>query len=229
MQRIYVHPLPVRIWHWINAFSFVVMVLTGIQIRYVGLINVVSFHTAVVIHNTVGFIIIANFFVWLLYYIFSDRITVYVPELNLMKQYRGSIRQLIYYGYGIFKGRPNPYHLSIYRKFNPLQALTYQIVMLLLVPIQAFTGVLLWNVERFHGIVSALGGVRVVDTVHVLIFIFFVAYIMVHPYLGTLGRTRLEHFKAMITGYEDVEEPEPSGEPTDVTVASEPNGPKSLS
>jgi len=208
MQRIYIHPLPVRIWHWINALGFVLMVLTGIQIRYVGLVDAVSFRTAVTLHNAAGFVIIANFFVWLLFYIFSDRITVYLPEMNLMKQYRGSIRQILYYGYGIFKGDPNPHHLSIYRKFNPLQSLTYQVVMLLLVPIQAFTGVLLWDVSRFQRVVNALGGVRVVDTAHVLIFIFFVAYILVHPYLGTLGHTRLAHFKAMFTGYEELEEDE---------------------
>ena len=210
MQRIYVHPLPVRIWHWINACGFVLMVLTGIQIRYVGLIDVVSFRAAVIVHNWVGSVLIANFFVWLLFYIFSDRITVYLPEMNLMKLYRGSMAQAIYYGYGIFKGAPSPHHLSIYRKFNPLQSLTYQIVMLLLVPIQAFTGVLLWDLTRFSRIVDFLGGVRVVDTVHVLIFIIFVAYIMVHPYLATLGRTRLAHFKAMFTGYEEVEEGEVS-------------------
>jgi len=210
MQRIYVHPLPVRIWHWINACGFVLMVLTGIQIRYVGLIDVVSFRTTVIVHNWVGFVLIANFFVWLLFYVFSDRITVYLPEMNLMKLYRGSMAQALYYGYGIFKGAPSPHHLSIYRKFNPLQSLTYQIVMLLLVPIQAFTGVLLWDLTRFSRIVDFLGGVRVVDTVHVLIFIIFVAYIMVHPYLATLGRTRLAHFKAMFTGYEEVEEGETS-------------------
>jgi thiosulfate reductase cytochrome b subunit len=41
MTRTYVHPLPVRLWHWINAFGFVLMILTGIQIRYVGLIDVI--------------------------------------------------------------------------------------------------------------------------------------------------------------------------------------------
>ena len=51
-----------------------------------------------------------------------------------------------------------------------------------------------------------LGGVRVIDTVHVLIFIVFVFYMFVHVYLGSLGHTRTTHYKAMITGYEDVEE-----------------------
>jgi thiosulfate reductase cytochrome b subunit len=52
--------------------------------------------------------------------------------------------------------------------------------------------------------VELFGGVRVVDTVHVLIFIFFVTYILIHPYLASLGATRTAHFKAMFTGYEEI-------------------------
>ncbi|HEY1588928.1 MAG TPA: cytochrome b/b6 domain-containing protein, partial [Rhodanobacter sp.] len=65
MHRIYLHPLPVRIWHWINAATCVLLFLTGIQIRYVGLVNVVSFHVAVTAHSWLGFVLIANFFLWL--------------------------------------------------------------------------------------------------------------------------------------------------------------------
>ena len=68
MHRLYIHPLPVRIWHWTNAVGFVLMILTGMQIRYVGLIDVVSFRTAVSVHNFVGFVLIANFFLWFLFY-----------------------------------------------------------------------------------------------------------------------------------------------------------------
>ena len=220
-QRLYVHPLPIRIWHWINAVCFLLMVLTGIQIRYVGIVSVVSFRSAVVLHNWVGFVIIANFFVWLGFYVFSVRIRAYLPETDVMKMYRGSVRQLLYYGYGIFKGEPSPHHLSIYRKFNPLQSMTYQIVMLFLLPVQAFTGVLLWDLTRFASVVNFLGGVRVVDTVHVLIFIFTVWYMLVHPYLGTLGRTPGAHYKAMFTGWEEI----PDGEATEKARGSAP-GPR---
>jgi thiosulfate reductase cytochrome b subunit len=208
MQTIYVHPLPVRIWHWINAVGFVLMILTGLQIRYVGLIDVMSFRWAVNLHNWIGFVLIANFFVWFLYYLFSDRIRVYHPELSPRKHFLGAIRQMQYYGYGIFKGDPNPFHVSIYRKFNPLQSMLYQIIMLMLVPIQFYTGILLWDVKRFSAQVDFFGGVRVVDTIHVLIFIFFVSYILIHAYLGALGHTPSAHYKAMITGYEEVEEEE---------------------
>ncbi|OGA55936.1 MAG: cytochrome B [Betaproteobacteria bacterium RIFCSPLOWO2_12_FULL_62_58] len=212
MQRIYVHPLPVRIWHWINAVGFVAMIATGIQIRYVDLVGLMSFRSAVNLHDWIGFVLIGNFFVWLLFYLFSDRIKVYHPELSPVKHFRGSFRQLQYYGYGIFKGDPNPHHVSAYHKFNPLQSMTYQIIMLLLVPLQFVTGILLWDVKGFSAAVEFFGGVRVVDTVHVLCFIFFVGFIFIHPYLASLAHTPTAHFKAMFTGYEEVED-QPVGAP----------------
>lgn len=212
MLRIYVHPLPVRIWHWTNALGFIALILTGIQLRYVDLIGLMSFKAAVSVHNAVGWLLIGNFFLWLGFYLFTDKIRVYHPELSPLKHFRDSFRQAQYYGYGIFKGDPNPHHLSAYHKFNALQSMTYQVIMQLLVPLQFVTGVLLWDLKRFAGAVEFFGGVRVVDTVHVLLFIFFTAFIFIHPYLASLGHTPSAHFKAMITGYEEVEEA-PGGAP----------------
>ncbi|CAG4884926.1 Cytochrome B561 [Georgfuchsia toluolica] len=206
MQKIYVHPLPVRIWHWTNAFGFILLIVTGLQIRYVGLINLMQFKTAVVAHNWIGFVLIANFFVWLTFYLSTDKIKVYHPELNPKKYFRDSFRQLQFYGYGVFRGDPNPHHVSMYHKFNPMQSMAYQIIMMLLVPLQIFTGLLLWNVTQFSSLVDMFGGVRVVDTAHVVLFIIFTGFIMVHPYLASLGHTPTAHFKAMITGYEEVED-----------------------
>jgi thiosulfate reductase cytochrome b subunit len=206
MHRIYVHPLPVRIWHWINASSFILMILTGVQIRYIGLVNVVPFRIAVTVHNWVGFVLIGNFFIWFLFYLFTDKIKVYLPELNPAKHFRASFRQAMYYGYGIFKGDPNPHQVSAYEKFNAMQSMTYQIIMLFIVPFQFFTGLLLWDTQRFQTAIALFGGIRIVDTVHVLGFIFFVFFIFFHPYLATLGHTRTAHIKAMITGYEEVED-----------------------
>jgi thiosulfate reductase cytochrome b subunit len=206
MPRIYVHPLPVRFWHWINALGFVAMITTGLQIRYIGLFDLMSFRTAVVLHEWIGFVLIGNFFIWLFFYLFTDKIRVYHPELNPMKHFQKSLRQAMFYGYGIFKGDPNPHHVSVYEKFNSMQSMSYQVIMLLLVPLQFYTGVLLWDVKRFSGMIDVLGGVRVVDTAHVLITIFFAGFLPVHIYLATLGHTRMAHIKSMFTGYEEVEE-----------------------
>ena len=114
MQRIYVHPLPVRIWHWINSFGFVAMIVTGIQIRYVDLVDLMSFETAVNLHNWIGFVVIGNYFLWLLFYLSSDKITAYHPELHPKKHFRDSFRPILYYGAGIFRGAPNRVLRSTY-------------------------------------------------------------------------------------------------------------------
>ncbi|HTB45921.1 MAG TPA: cytochrome b/b6 domain-containing protein [Acetobacteraceae bacterium] len=208
MHRIYLHPLPVRIWHWINAAAFIMLILTGLQLRYVGLIDVAPFRIAVTTHNLFGFVVIADFFLWLGYYLCSKRITAYHTELNPVKYFLGSMAQALYYGYGIFIRSPEPFHITIYRKFNPLQLMTYQVIMLVLIPIQCVTGLLLWDLERFSRVVALVGGVRVVDTVHVLIFIFFAFYLPAHIYLATLGRRPTTHIKEMLTGYEEAGEEE---------------------
>jgi thiosulfate reductase cytochrome b subunit len=208
MQRVYIHALPVRIWHWTNALGCTLLALTGIQIRYIGTINVLPFRIAVVAHNAIGLVISANFFLWLFYYLTSPKIRNYLPDLHLVRFFRGAMRQSLFYAYGVFKGEANPHHVSMYRQFNPLQAVTYQIMMLLVLPIQGVTGLLLWNLTGFAGIVALFGGVRVIDTVHVLIFAVFLFYIPFHAYLATMGHTPLADYKAMWDGYEELEEGE---------------------
>ena len=107
MKKVFLHPLPIRIWHMINAAGFVTMILTGIQIRYVGLIDVVSFRTAVTVHNYTGLLLICNYFIWLLFYLLTDKIRVYHPQLSPTKHFRDSFRQMQYYSYGIFVGSKN--------------------------------------------------------------------------------------------------------------------------
>lgn len=203
MEKIYLHPLPVRIWHWINALGFLVLIVTGIQIRYLDLFELMSFKTAVEVHNYSGFVLIANFFLWFGFYLFTDKISVYVPETNAKKYFEDAWRQIKFYGYGIFLGEENPHHPSIHHKFNPLQIMMYQIIMLLAVPIMFGSGLLLWDVKWFSDVIDLLGGVRVVATVHVVMFIVFCGFLLMHLYLITLGPTRFAHIKAMLTGFEE--------------------------
>lgn len=206
MKRIYLHPIPVRIWHWINAISFLVLIITGLQIRYREYLGLMSFETAVDIHNWFGFILIGNYFIWLVFYLSTRKIRIYIPELNLKKLIQGSIRQARYYGYGIFMGEPNPHHATPDNKFNPMQQMAYLNIMILLIPVQLVTGLLLWDVKLFSNWINLLGGIKIVDIIHVLLFIFFTSFLFVHIYLATLGHTPLAHIKAMITGYEELEE-----------------------
>ena len=92
---LYINPLPVRIWHWLNALGFVLLALTGFQIRYIDMLNIMSFEAAVKTHNWIGFIVIGNYFIWLGYYLFTDKIKVYHPELNAKKFFNNAFAQIV--------------------------------------------------------------------------------------------------------------------------------------
>lgn len=205
MKKVFLHPLTVRIWHWINTACFLVLIVTGLQLRYSEMPTLTKFKTAVDLHNLFGFLLIADFLLWLGYYVISGKIRLYLP-LDPKKFLTGAIRQARYYGYGLFRGEKNPHHATADDKFNPLQQSAYFMIMLLAMPVQIITGILLWDIRRFAGWISLLGGLRVVDIVHVAIFFCLSAFLFVHVYLTTLGRTPLEHIKAMFTGYEEVDE-----------------------
>lgn len=206
MKKIYLHPLPVRIWHWINAGSFLILIITGIQIRYRDIIHIISFETSVDLHEIFGFILLGNFFIWLLYYFLSGKLKIYIPPLSLKKFIEGSIRQAVYYGYGIFVGKENPHHPTPDNKFNPLQQMAYLSIMGLLIPLQLITGLMMWDAGLFSRWISLAGGMKIVDTIHLLLFLFFTSFLFIHIYLATLGHTTFAHIKAMITGYEEEDE-----------------------
>lgn len=199
----YLHTLPVRIWHWTNAICFVLLILTGLQIRYLDMVNVMSFEAAVNLHNYTGFVVIGAWFLWLFSYLFSDRITNYHPDLHARSFFERFIHQIEYYSYGMFKGEKKPHEVQPYDKFNPMQKLTYQVMMFIAAPMIFVTGLMMWDVTMFAGSIELLGGIRVVNTIHVLLFIVFTGFIIVHAYMGALGQKASSHYKEMITGYEE--------------------------
>ncbi|MFZ6016734.1 MAG: cytochrome b/b6 domain-containing protein [Nitrospirota bacterium] len=204
MKRIYLHPLPIRIWHWINASGFVLLILTGANIR--NIINLFSVETAVEIHSWTGFILIANYFIWLFYYLLTLKIRIYIPPLHHPIEFaKKALRQAKFYGFGIMVGDQNPHHPMPDNKFNPMQQMAYLMIMTVLIPAQIITGLFLWDPKLFSPVVN-LVGIQVFDTIHVLLWIFFSSFIIIHFYLATLGHTTFAHFKAMFTGYEELEE-----------------------
>jgi len=200
-KLIYIYPLPVRVWHWINASGFVLLILTGFQIRYAEMFNFMTLPNAIAVHNYVGFVVIANFFIWLIYYLGSGNVKIYIPDPRNLAAL--TLRQVHYYGYGIFVGKPNPHIATAENKFNPLQQLVYLAIMFVFLPAQMMSGLFLWQIKKYEEYINLLGGIKLLDTIHVLLFFFFSSYLFIHCYLATLGHTPLARFKAMFTGYEE--------------------------
>jgi thiosulfate reductase cytochrome b subunit len=207
MKKIYLHPLPIRIWHWVNALGFIILILTGTQIKLGNKINLFSFETAVDIHSWLGFILLANYFIWLVYYLLTFKIKIYIPPLHHPIEFaKKALRQAKFYGWGLMVGDENPHHSTADNKFNPMQQVSYLMIMVALIPVQIITGLFLWDPNLFGPVVNLIGGIQIADTIHILLWIFFSAFIIVHFYLATLGHTTWAHIIAMFSGYEEEHE-----------------------
>ncbi len=203
-EMVYVTPMPVRIWHWLNAFGIVTLCVTGLQIRFPDYINIFgAYKAAIRLHNTAGMVVSVSYILWLTYYMVIARslIRLYVPTLDDLKS--GIFRQAYFYFLTYFLGKPNPHHSSPDSKFNPMQKAAYLVIMFILLPLVIFSGVLLMYVAPLREVLLLLGGIKMLVGSHFLLACCFTAFLCVHIYLATLGHTPLSHFRQMWNGWEE--------------------------
>lgn len=212
-EKIYLTPTPVRIWHWLNAFGIVTLILTGAEIRFPEYVQLLgNYKAAVRLHNTAGVVVALSFALWLIYYGFVARslLRIYIPSVNDFR--RGMIRQATYYCYQYFRGAENPHQTTPDDKFNALQKTAYAAIMFVFTPLVILTGVLLMNVSPLRNMVLAVGGLKLLIGAHWLLACIFCSFLFTHLYLATLGHTPFAHFKPMWTGWEEVEHHSPGKE-----------------
>jgi len=199
-DKLYLHPVPERIWHWIHALLILLLILSGIQVHWADSVNIFGgFSNAVTVHNWAGILLVADFLFWFLYNIISKRIFHYIPKMQEI--HPGLIVQARYYIFDIFLNRPHPYNASEDNKFNPLQKMVYLMTMFVLMPLLLISGVLYLYPMLFSSLISVIGGLKVIGVLHFIMGVIFASFFVVHIYLATTGHTVLADFKSMITGY----------------------------
>lgn len=197
-EKILLHPLVERIWHWVQALSIVMLIITGVMIHWPEWFPG-WFDYAVKLHNWFGWLAVISFVVWLIYNLVTRRIKHYIPTKEDVPG--GMVKQAKFYGYGIFKHDPHPYAPSEDNKFNPLQKIAYFQFQALLLPILLLSGLLYMYPEFFKPVINAIGGLTVLAIIHLILGGLFAAFLVAHIYLATTGETVGENFKAIITGY----------------------------
>jgi thiosulfate reductase cytochrome b subunit len=209
MKRTYLHPLFLRIWHWLNALLVVILLITGTQLRIPGIASLRPNDPALLVHKYAGWAMAVSFVIWLVYGLVSDHLSWhYVIRRRDLK---GVFSQARFYLFSIFRGEENPFLPSPEEKFNPLQKLAYGAIMCLFTPVLVVTGFLYSDILFFRKYILLWNVVGVLDAIHVIGAYVFALYLVVHLYMATLGRTAFSHIKAMIMGYEE-EPDEPEGE-----------------
>jgi thiosulfate reductase cytochrome b subunit len=207
MKKIYLHPLPLRIWHWVNALTVILLLITGVQFRVPGIAALWPHNPSFALHKWAGLALTASWVFWLVYGLASGHLSRHYVIRK--KDLGGIFGQMKYYLVSIFKGEQNPFRPSPEEKFNPLQKLAYGSVMVVLAPMMVLTGLLFVNAFFMRDQLLSWNAIKVIDALHVTGLYVFALFLVVHVYLATLGPTAFSHIKAMIVGYE--KEPDEPG------------------
>ena len=198
MTNIYLYSRYERFWHWLQAILIAVLLLTGFEVH--GALTLFGFDEAVEIHNTVGI-------AWLIAFAFF---VFWVFTTGEWKQYIPTTKKMLlvvrYYAYGIFRGESHPVPKRKDAKHNPLQRLVYLSLAAIHLPVQMISGILYWGYNSWAewGIGNlALGPVALVHTAGAFAIL---SFLVVHLYMITTGHSVFAHTRAMITGWEEVED-----------------------
>jgi thiosulfate reductase cytochrome b subunit len=201
-EKIYLYPVWVRLWHLFNALLCLTLIVTGISMQFSNpKFPMIRFDVSVSIHNVVGIVLCANYFIFILGNIFTGNGKFYkliFPGLfsRLMTQFR-------YYTQGLFKGAPSPFPLTLERKFNPLQQVTYVGTMYILIPILMITGWALLYPEVIPARFLWSSGLHLTDLLHITAAFMVSLFMFIHVYFCTIGKSPVSNFISMINGYHE--------------------------
>ncbi len=104
------------------------LILTGMAIHYPDRFGIFgSMANAVRWHSWIGFALIFNAFLGIFYHVTAEKYHHFLPRMD---DFTGAaIRQARFYFYGIFKGEKHPFDADPRRKLNPLQKITYLLLL----------------------------------------------------------------------------------------------------
>jgi thiosulfate reductase cytochrome b subunit len=199
-QKFYFYPVWLRIWHGFNALGILLLIFTGVSMQSsVESSQVIGFNTIIRLHNVAGILVTLSYLVFFIGNIVTPNGKFYIikPKGFL----KNPMKQAIYYAWGMFHGEKAPFPLSEKRKFNPLQKYSYLLVMYLAVPAVIISGFALLYPEIILDQVYSFSGVFLTAILHSSMGFLISIFLLVHLYIASIGKSPLENFKSMITGW----------------------------
>lgn len=196
-ERIFLYKRYERFWHWSQALLIMVMLVTGFEVH--GSYHLLGFRMAVRTHTLAAWALLTLWAFTIFWQFTTGEWRQYLPTLEKI----GSMAR--YYAIGIFTGAEHPYHKTAAKKHNPLQRLTYMVLLAVVSPLIWGSGLL----YLFRAFWPKLGlnawlTLESVAWAHTAGAFLMLCFVIVHVYLTTTGHTVFAHIKTMITGWEEV-------------------------
>ena len=201
MKKIYIYSAYERFWHWMQMFLIFFLMISGFEIH--GSFTFFGYENAVNYHNVAAIALLVLIGITIFWHFTTGMWKQYIPSFKNIKS------QLDYYLFGIFKNAPHHTNKTLLSKLNPLQRLVYFGLKIILIPMLVISGILYLfyryphngNMEHIH--IKGLENIAIIHTVGAFLIIIF---LIIHLYLITTGQSVFSNLKAMITGYEEIEE-----------------------
>ena len=204
MNKIYLYPGFIRLWHMLNAIFMLVLILTGLSMQYSARDSfMIPFRISVQLHNISGIALSASYLIFFIGNIISGNRKHYRLQWQGLRK-RMSV-QLRYYLSGYFKKQPPPFPVSSDSKFNPLQAVTYVMAMYIGLPLVMITGFGLLFPEIILAGIFGVNGLVLTDLIHVIMGFLLSIFMIIHIYLCTIGVHPGCNFMAILTGWHSTE------------------------
>lgn len=195
----YLYPLWVRLWHFINAVLILILIITGFSIWFAGsdTTSMTSGSSkAAGWHNFSAIVLMISYVVFIIGNVMSGNGKYYMIKKN-----DGIGRQLKYYLYTKYKNKEQPFPVTSENKFNPLKKVTYLIIMYLALPFVMITGIILLIPDMFFTENVGPGMYILVDILHIILGLIISLFLIIHIYLCTIGTKSLSLIRGIITGY----------------------------
>ncbi len=196
-SRIYIFGRFERFWHWMQAGLIITMLVTGFEIH--GSYANLGFKSAVQVHTFSAWTLVGLWVFAIFWHLTTGQWRQYILTTNQM------LAVARFYSVGIFKGEQHPYKVTALKKHNPLQRITYLVILTIVSPLIWVSGwlYLFYASWRSWGLEPYLS-LQWVAFAHVAAAFLMLAFLISHVYLITTGHTVGAHLKAMLTGWESV-------------------------
>jgi thiosulfate reductase cytochrome b subunit len=201
-ERLYLYPVWVRLWHWFNAVMCLALILSGVSMQYSNPdFPMIRFDIAVTMHNIAGVLLTVSYLAFVIGNLTTGNGKYYRAKIKGL--FKRLTKQFIYYTIGIFKDSKKPYPVTKKRKFNPMQKLSYIVIMYIFMPLIFITGWALLYPETIIHNVLGFSGLHMTGMLHILSGFVISVFMLVHIYFCTIGTTNTSNFKAMINGWHE--------------------------
>ncbi|WP_010663285.1 cytochrome b/b6 domain-containing protein [Marinilabilia salmonicolor] len=201
MQKVYIYKKFERFWHWTQAALIFFLAITGFEVH--GSFSFLGYEQAVESHRVAAWMLLILIAFSIFWHFTTGEWRQYIPTFSKLQA------QLRYYTLGIFKGEPHPTRKSVHKKLNPLQALTYLGFKLVMAPLLVITGIVYMfyrTIDANNMVIVSDIPLEVVAFLHTLGAYLIIMFAIVHIYMTTTGHTPTSNIRAMLTGYEDLED-----------------------